>query len=187
MNQSLSLITDKNNKQINTILKTFDKYLLTINTGVITPNLLDNIYIEVSGKKVKIAHIATITIKRNIISINPWDKKNIKFVEKAILNSSSTFFPHNNGNQILIKIPPLTKDDRIDILKQLKGQAENIKIQVRQTRRNSNNLIKSHIKNNKLSSNLDKTYLDIIQTQTDNAIKLIDRSIEKKKKSIINL
>jgi ribosome recycling factor len=187
MNQSLSLITDKNNEQITNILDIFKNYLLTINTGRITPKLIDNIYIEFNSKKVKIAHVATIMVKKNIIIINPWEKENLKLIEKSILETHSKFFPNNNGKQISITIPPLTKSDRENILKELKKQGEQLKISIRQARRNHNNLIKLHIKKEKLSSNLDKIYLDIIQKQTDNGIKQIDKYIENKKNSIMNL
>jgi ribosome recycling factor len=187
MNQSLSLITDKNKEQVDKILKSFEKYLLTINTGVITPKLLDHIYINHNDKKIKIAHIATIVVKANIITINPWDKQHNKFIEKAIIESSLNFFPNNNGKQISIQIPPLTKEDRLNILKDFKKQGEQIKVSIRQARRNSNNLVKSYIKKNNLSSNLDKIYLNAIQKNVDNGIKYLEKCIEDKKKSIINL
>jgi len=146
MNQSLSLITNKNNEQINKILRNFEKYLSTVNTGIISPRLLDNIYIKYDSKTIKIANIANIIVKKNIITIKPWDKKYIKFIENAILEHQSKFFPNNKGEYITIIIPPLTKEDRIGILKALKKQGEEIKIAMRQARRNSNNLIKTYIK-----------------------------------------
>lgn len=188
MNQSLSLITDKNKEQITSTLLSFEKYLLTVKTGLITPRLLDNTYVKHNGKKTRIDHIATIEVKKNsIININPWDKTYIKIIEKAILEGPSKFFPHNNGKQIFIKIPPPTKEDRIDTSKMLKKQGEQSKISIRQTRRNNNNSIKLYIKKNKLPSSIEKKYLNIIQKQTDDAIKFIDDSIEKKKRSIMAL
>jgi len=187
MNQSLSLITDKHNIEINKILKNFEEYLLTINTGIITPNLIDHIHVNISPKKVSIKHIATITVQRSMILINPWDKANLKFIEKAILDSSSNFFPRSNGEHIFVKIPPLTKEDRLSIFKELKAHSEKVKVFVRQSRRNYNNLIKLHIKKHKLSSNLDRVYLNIIQKQTDNQIKKIDEYVSKKKETIMNV
>jgi len=187
MNQSLSLITDKNKQEIGKTLNIFEKYLLSINTGKVTPNLLDNIYVEHDGKKMKISHIASIEVKKNIITISPWDKQYLKYIEKAVLNSSSKLLPRSKNQQILIEIAPLTKEDRLNIVKNLKKEAEQIKISIRQIRKNNNGLIKSHIKNNKLSSNLDKTYLKIIQKQVDEGVKKIEKYVEVNKENILKL
>jgi len=187
MNQSLSLIINKSNDQIDKVLKNFKEYLLTINTGIITPKLVDSIYVETSQKKIKISYLSTITVRKNIITINPWDKKNIKIIEKALLSSPSNFSPYNDGKQISISIPPLTRDDRQRIIKELKKQGENFKISIRQIRKSHNNLIKIYIKENKLSSNLDRQYLKIIQEQTNNGIMIIEKHIRDKTQNIIVL
>lgn len=187
MNQSLSLITNKNNKNIMKILDNFRNYLLTINTGRITSHLIDNIYIKDNNRRNKISHIASITIQKNVIIIKPWSKDNIKLIEKAILESSVKYFPNNNGKEISIIVPQLTKDDRSRIFKDLKIYGEKLKIAVRQLRRDDNNAIKKYTKNNKLPPSIDKKYLNIIQKQTDNGIRNIDKYIEDKKNNIMNL
>jgi ribosome recycling factor len=188
MNQSLSLITDKNKQQIKDILDSFEKYLRTIKTGRVTPHLLDNIYIMYNKKKTKIAHLSNIEVnKHNVITISPWEKKYLKLIEKSILEAPSNLSLNNNGKQILIKVLPITKIDRENILKDLKKQGEKTKVSIRQARRNNNNLIKTCIKKNNLSSSLDKVYLKTIQKQTDDAISHIDHTIEIKKKDIITI
>jgi len=182
MNQSLSLITDKYKNQINNILKNFENYLLTIRTGVVTPHLIDNIFVNYHEKKMKIKFLATIEIKKpNTISIKPWDQKSVKLIEKAILESQENFTPNNNGKEILIKISPPNKESRMITFKNLKKQGESCKISIRQNRKNNNSSVKLYVKNNNLSSSLEKKYLNIIQKLTDEAIKNIDISIEKKK------
>jgi len=187
MNQSLSLIANKNDDQINKTLKKFKDYLLSINTGKTTPKLVEDVYIESNLRKMKISHLSTIIVKNNTIIITPWDKKNIKSIEKAILESTLKFVPQNDGKQILIKVLPLTKDDRIKIVKELKKQGEYFKISIRQIRKNYNNLIKLHIKENTLSSNLEKKFLNIIQKQTNDGIKEIDKYIKNKTQNIMVL
>merc|ERR1711937_3507 len=111
---------------------------------------------------------------KNILFITPWDKKNLKVIEKAILDSSLSLFPNNNGKCISINVPPLTKQDRENTFKELKKKGEELKISIRQIRRNHNNLVKSHIKKYKLSSDIDNMYLGIIQKQTDDGIKYVE-------------
>lgn len=188
MNQSLSLIIEKYKEQINSILNNFKKYLLTVKTGIASPHLLDNIYVNYSEKKIKIKFLATIEIKgSDTLSINPWDKKSIKLIEKSILESSSNFVPQSNGERILIKISPPNKETRVATFKNVKKQGELSKVSIRQVRRYNNNLIKSYVKNNSLSSNLEKKYSNMIQKLTDSATKNIDIFIENKKIDIMNI
>jgi len=188
MNQSLSLIIDNYRKNLESTIENFKEYLLTLKIGQATPHILDPINIKQNNRILKIKHLANISIRKpNTIIIKPWDKENIKVIEKAILEAPSHFIPNHDGNQILIKIPELNRQDRLKIFKELKKRGENSKISIRKSRRDFNNLVKVFIKNNNLSSNLERTNLLIIQKMTNDITNKIDTIIELKKNDIINI
>jgi len=161
---------------------------LTLKIGQASPHLLDNISIKHNNQKLKIKHLAHINIiKPNTIIINPWDKISLKIIEKAILEDPTHFVPKNDGNQILIKIPELNKQDRLKTFKELKVKGEGIKILIRKNRRDANTLIKKSIKSKNLSSNSEKKNLSIVQKLTSSATNKIENMIEAKKNDIINV
>jgi len=187
MNQSLSLIVSKYKKSLNIVIDNFEKYLLTLKIGKVSPHLLDNINVKHNNQKSKIKYLANISIKKpNIINIKPWDKNNIKIIEKAILESQSNLIPNSDGSQISIKVSEPTKQDRIEILKEVKKRGENGKISIRKHRRDFNNLVKICVKENNHSSNLEKINLTTIQNMTNDAVKKIDSITDLKKNDIMN-
>ena len=117
------------------------------------------------------------------ISIQPWEKSMIDEIEKSIINSNLGFNPVNNGESILINIPPLTQERRIELTKLAKSETESAKVSVRNSRKDVNNKIKSLEISDDLKSNLE------IDTQelTDKYIKKIDDIFSSKEKDILTL
>merc|ERR1712096_389623 len=118
----------------------------------------------------------------NIIHIKPWDRKHLFLIEKSILKSSLGIYPKNDGEKLTITSTIPNKNERFNMVKNIKKIVENYKIQIRNIRRLYNNLIKKKIKTNKLSIDLENQSIAILSKNTNTIIKNIDKILNKKKK-----
>ena len=117
------------------------------------------------------------------ISIQPWEKDKLQDIEKAILTSNLGFNPMNNGESILINIPPLTEERRIELVKVAKSEVEKAKVSIRNSRKEANN----EIRKSDFSDDLKNNYEQDIQELTDNFINKIDNILSLKEKEILSL
>ena len=117
------------------------------------------------------------------LSIQPWEKSLLPEIEKGILQASLGFNPMNNGESLIINIPPLTEERRRELVKLAKGEAENAKIAIRNARKDANN----EIKKTDSSEDLQKNAEIDIQELTDHFIKLVDDILEVKEKEILTV
>ena len=161
-----------------------DKSFLNIRAGKATPMMLNSVSIDYFGTNTPLNQIANInTPNSQTISVQPWDKSIIPEIEKAIISSNLGFNPMNNGESVIINVPPLTEDRRKDLVKQAKAEAENSKISIRTSRKEAN----SEIKNLSLSEDEMKNAELDIQNLTNNYISLINEKLQVKEKEIITV
>ena len=161
-----------------------DKSFLNIRAGKATPMMLSSVSIDYFGTNTPLNQVANInTPNSQTISVQPWDKSIIPEIEKAITNSNLGFNPMNNGESVIINVPPLTEDRRKDLVKQAKAEAENSKISIRTSRKEAN----SEIKNLNLSEDEMKNAELDIQNLTNNYISLIDEKLQVKEKEIMTV
>ena len=152
-----------------------DKSFLNIRAGKATPMMLNSVSIDYFGTNTPLNQVANInTPNSQTISVQPWDKSIIPEIEKAIITSNLGFNPMNNGESVIINVPPLTEDRRKDLVKQAKAEAENSKISIRTSRKEAN----SEIKNLSLSEDEMKNAELDIQNLTNNYISLIDENFK---------
>ncbi len=161
-----------------------DKSFLNIRAGKATPMMLNSVSIDYFGINTPLNQVANInTPNSQTISVQPWDKSIIPEIEKAIITSNLGFNPMNNGESVIINVPPLTEDRRKDLVKQAKAEAENSKISIRTSRKEAN----SEIKNLSLSEDEMKNAELDIQNLTNNYISLIDEKLQVKEKEIMTV
>tara|TARA_B100000886_G_scaffold103033_1_gene68452 strand:+ start:1388 stop:1939 length:552 start_codon:yes stop_codon:yes gene_type:complete len=161
-----------------------DKSFLNIRAGKATPMMLNSVSIDYFGTNTPLNQVANInTPNSQTISVQPWDKSIISEIEKAIISSNLGFNPMNNGESVIINVPPLTEDRRKDLVKQAKAEAENSKISIRTSRKEAN----SEIKNLNLSEDEIKNAELDIQNLTNNYISLIDEKLQAKEKEIMTV
>ena len=161
-----------------------DKSFLNIRAGKATPMMLNSVSIDYFGTNTPLNQVANInTPNSQTISVQPWDKSIIPEIEKAIITSNLGFNPMNNGESVIINVPPLTEDRRKDLVKQAKAEAENSKISIRTSRKEAN----SEIKNLNLSEDEIKNAELDIQNLTNNYISLIDEKLHVKEKEIMTV
>ena len=169
-------------------IASFQKDLSTLRTGRANPSMLDLIRIDVYGQKMPINQIATITVPEpRTISIQVWDKNNIKAIDAEIQKSNLGINPQIDGQTLRIHIPQLTEERRKELTKILKNLVEKGKVSIRNIRRESNDNIKKLLKEKKISEDESKDYEAKIQKNTDDNITKIEKISTDKEKEILTL
>ena len=181
---------DKNEilEKMNKSIASFKKDLGTLRTGRANPAMLDLIRVDVYGQKMPINQIATITIPEpRSISVQVWDKNNVKLVDSEIKKSNLGVNPQVDGQIIRIHIPQLTEERRKELTKVLKNLGEKGKVSIRNIRRDCNDSIKKLLKEKKISEDESKNYENEVQKSTDDNISLIEKVLTEKEKEILTL
>ncbi len=182
---STILARAKENMQ-ETILFLEDKFA-KIRAGKANPHLLDDILVPYYGSPTPLHQVANVNVPdAKTIIITPWEKSIIKDIEKAIMDSDLGITPENNGELIRIGIPPLTEDRRKQLVKQVKGEAENAKISVRNARRDAIDALKKGAKDG-LPEDLAKNAETDVQKIHDQFIKKIDELYAAKEVEIMKV
>ncbi|MEP1779312.1 ribosome recycling factor [Reichenbachiella sp.] len=168
-------------------VKHFQQELLKIRAGKAMPNMLDGLMVEYYGAMTPINQVASVsTPDARTLSIKPFEKSIIGEIEKAIINSDLGLNPQNDGEQIRINIPPLTEERRINLMKQVKAEAENGKISVRNVRKETNDSLKALIKEG-VSEDAVKGAEGDVQKLTDQHVVKIDQLVLAKEKEIMTI
>ena len=155
-----------------------------IRAGKANPIMLKGITVEYYGNMTPLTQVASVnTPNGQTISIQPWEKDMLDVIENSIINSNLGLNPVNNGESLLINIPPLTEERRIELTKLAKSESESAKVSIRNSRKDANNKIKNLEISDALKSNLE------IDTQelTDKYIKKVDEMYFLKEKDILTL
>ena len=159
-----------------------DDALARIRAGKASARILDVVKVEYYGQMSPLANVATITTPdARTIQIQPWEKKMIAEIERAIINSSVGLAPSNNGESIRLMIPPLTEERRKELAKQCKGEAENAKVSIRNARRDAIDSLKKQIKEG-LPEDAEKDAENDVQKLHDKYVKQVDEIYAKKRK-----
>ena len=164
-----------------------DDALARIRAGKASARILDVVKVEYYGQMSPLANVATITTPdARTIQIQPWEKKMIAEIERAIINSSVGLAPSNNGESIRLMIPPLTEERRKELAKQCKGEAENAKVSVRNARREGVDKLKKAVKDG-LPEDEQKNGEEKLQKLHDKYIKNIEDLFAAKEKEIMTV
>ena len=165
-------------------IKFLEKELLNIRAGKANPNMLSSVKVDYYGSLTPLNQIANVnTPDSQTLSIQPWEKDKLEDIEKAILVSNLGFNPMNNGESIIISIPPLTEERRRELVKVAKSEVENAKVSIRNTRKDANN----EIRNSDVSDDMKSNYEIDIQEATDKYISRIDVIFSAKEKEILSV
>ena len=158
--------------------------LAKIRAGKANPIMLKGLSVEYYGNMTPLNQVASVsTPNAQTISIQPWEKGLLEEIEKSIVNSNLGLNPVNNGESLLINIPPLTEERRLELTKLAKSESESAKVSIRNSRKDANNKIKVLDISDDLKSNLE---IDC-QVLTDKYIKKVDEMFTLKEKDILTL
>lgn len=166
-------------------LRVLQQELQGIRTGMASPALLDLIRVEAYGTVMPLNQLATISAPEpRLLVVQPYDKNNIPFIEKAIRASDLALNPSNDGTLIRIPIPPLSEERREELVRMLHRLVEESRVAVRNERRQANEAIKALEKDHEISEDESYRAQDRVQKLTDEYIEKIDRLLERKEKEV---
>ena len=161
-----------------------EKELLNIRAGRANPSMLSSVKLDYYGAMTSLSQLANInTPDSQTISIQPWEKDKLQDIEKAILSANIGFNPMNNGESIIITIPPLTEERRRELVKISKIEIEQAKISIRNARKDANN----ELKKCEVSTDQKSISEQDIQTLTNEYISKTDSIYIKKEKEILSV
>ncbi|MDD2205744.1 MAG: ribosome recycling factor [Aminobacterium sp.] len=180
--QEIKTMKDKMDKVIDHLKEEY----IGIRTGRAHPGLVSDIKIDYYGSQTPIKQLATISVpEARQIVIAPFDKSVLKGIEKAIQASSLGINPQNDGENVRLTLPELTKERRVELSKVVAKYAEEARIAVRNLRRDSNDVLKKMEKDSTISEDDLRKYTKEVQDITDDYIKKIDEILKSKEKEII--
>jgi ribosome recycling factor len=173
--------------KMNKALDHLEEDLLTVRAGKANMHVLDNIMVEYYGTPTLLAQAASVSVPdARTILIQPWEKKLIPVIEKAIMVANIGFTPQNNGEHIRINVPVLTEERRRDLVKQVKGEGEQARMSIRNARRDAIEAIKK-LQKDGLPEDVAKDAEAEMQKIIDDFGKKVDAVIEKKEKEIMTV
>ncbi|WP_298781378.1 ribosome recycling factor [uncultured Polaribacter sp.] len=184
MNEEIEFILDTAKEAMTNAITHLEKELRSIRAGKATPAMLGTVMVDYYGSQTPLAQVANVsTPDPRTLSIQPWEKGMLQNIEKAIQIANLGLNPMNNGDLIMINVPPLTEERRKDLAKQAKSEAEHAKIGIRNARKDANN----DIKKTDISDDMKKIAEDDIQKLTDSYVKKIDEILSIKEKEIMTV
>ena len=184
MNEEIDFIIESTEDDMQGAVKHLRKQYINIRAGKANPSMLSGVQVDYYGSKTPLNQVSNInTPDAQTLSVQPFEKSLIQEIEKAIMNANLGFNPMNNGESVIINVPPLTEERRKELSKQAKSEAEEAKIGVRNTRRNAN----AELKKLDLSEDMLKDAEDEVQKLTDQYIIEIDKVYEAKDVEIMKV
>lgn len=143
MNEEIDFILDSSKESMDGAMGHLEKAFIKIRAGKASPAMLSTVMVEYYGSQTPLSQVANInTPDARTISVQPWEKTMIPEIEKAIMNSNLGFNPMNNGESVIINVPPLTEERRRDLVKQAKAEAEDARVSIRNARQDANKELK---------------------------------------------
>jgi len=184
MEDEIDFIIDGTLEAMGNALKHLEKQFANIRAGKASPAMVGSVMVDYYGNPTPLSQVANVSTPDGMtISIQPWERGMINEIERGIHLANLGFNPMNNGESVIINVPPLTEERRRDLAKQAKAAAEEAKIGVRNDRKNANN----DLKGLDISEDLKKNLEDDIQKMTDKHIKKIDDFLAVKEKEIMTV
>jgi ribosome recycling factor len=184
MNEEVKFILDATKESMENAISHLEKELVKIRAGKASPSMLSSVMVEYYGNMTPLSQVSNInTPDGRTISVQPWEKSMIAVIESAIMNANLGFNPMNNGEMVIINVPPLTEERRRQLVKQAKSEAEDAKVSIRSARQEANKEIKAL----DISEDLEKNAEIDIQELTDDFTKMVDRILEHKEVEIMKV
>tara|TARA_R110002072_G_scaffold260722_8_gene419266 strand:+ start:2572 stop:3126 length:555 start_codon:yes stop_codon:yes gene_type:complete len=184
MTEEIKFLLESTEESMLKALKFLEKQLMNIRAGKASPGMVGGVMVDYYGTPTPLSQVANInTPDGRTLSIQPWEKSMIPEIEKGILKANLGFNPMNNGDNIIINIPPLTEERRRELAKVAKSEAEDAKISIRNDRKVAN----SDAKDLELSEDLLKIVESDIQKLTDSYITRVDEILAVKEKEIMTV
>jgi ribosome recycling factor len=175
-------------QKMNKSIETLKADLAKVRTGRAHAGILDHVKVDYYGNPTQLSQVANITlIDARTIGVQPWEKKMVGAIEKAIRESDLGLNPATQGDLIRVPTPPLTEERRKEMVKLVKTEAEDAKIAVRNIRRDANEGLKRLLKDKAISEDDERRSQDDVQKLTDRFVAEIDKLVAEKEKEVLTV
>jgi len=187
MQEEVDLVLDMCKDAMVQAISYLEKELAHIRAGKASPRMLESVTVDYYGSMVPLAQVSNLnTPDARTIAIQPWEKKMIPVIEKAIMAANLGFNPENNGEIIRINVPPLTEERRHEIVKQVNKEGENAKISIRSVRKDANESLKK-LQKDGLSEDIAKDAETTVQEITNKYSKMIEDMLKNKNEEVLKI
>jgi ribosome recycling factor len=171
-------------KSIQALMAAFAK----IRTGRAHPGILDGISVDYYGVDTPLNQVANVSVEdARTLTVSPWEKPMVPVVEKAILKSDLGLNPATSGDKIRLPMPPLTEENRRDLTKIAKSEAENARVAIRNIRRDANSMLKELLKDKEITEDDSRRGEEDIQKLTDAKVKEVDDLLSAKETDLMEI
>lgn len=185
MNEDIQFILDGAKESMDNAIKHLKKQFLNIRAGKASPAMLGSVMVDYYGSQTPLSQVANVnTPDGRTITVQPWEKGMLQEIERGIAYANLGFNPMNNGDTIIINVPPLTEERRQTLAKQAKAEAEDAKVSIRSARKDAMNDIK---KLDDVSEDVKSNAEIDVQQITDNYVKKVDELFDNKEKEIMTV
>ncbi|CBA22349.1 Ribosome recycling factor [Erwinia amylovora] len=168
-------------------VEAFKNHISKIRTGRASPSILDGIMVDYYGSPTPLRQLASVTVEDSrTLKINVFDRSIGAAVEKAIMTSDLGLNPSSAGSDIRVPLPALTEERRKDLIKVVRGEAEQGRVSVRNVRRDANDKLKALLKDKEISEDDDRRAQEDVQKMTDIFIKKVDASLADKETELMD-
>ncbi|MEM6709483.1 MAG: ribosome recycling factor [Pseudomonadota bacterium] len=159
-----------------------------IRTGRANPALLNGISVDYYGTDTPLSQVASINVEdARTLAISPWEAKLVPDIERALLKSDLGITPSSSGNLVRVPMPPLTEENRKDLAKVARGEAENARIAIRNIRRDAISDIRELVKEKELAEDDGRRGEEAIQKTTDKRIDEVDKALAAKEADLMEI
>jgi len=185
--EEIDFILESTEESMTGSIAHLEKEFVNIRAGKASPAMIGGVFVDYYGSATLISQVANINVPdARTITVSPWEKNMLHPIEKAIQNANIGFNPMNNGENIIISVPPLTEERRRDLVKQAKVEAEDAKISIRNARQEANKEIKK-LEKDGVSEDACKGAEEEVQNLTNSFIKKVDDILSVKEAEIMKV
>ncbi len=187
MTEELQLIYDEFSSSNAKSVAHLENELVKVRAGKATPSMLQGVMVDYYGSPTPIQQVANInTMDARTLTVQAWEKPMLVEIAKGIMNANLGLNPQNNGEQLIIQIPPLTEERRKELVKKARSEGEHAKVGIRNNRKDALDMVKS-LKADGLSEDMAKDAENEIQNITNGFIKKVDDLVDAKEKDIMTI
>lgn len=169
-------------------IETLKADLSKVRTGRAHTGILDHVMVDYYGSPTNLTQVANVTlIDARTIGVQPWEKKMMTTIEKAIREADLGLNPASQGDIIRVPTPPLTEERRKEMVKLVKTEGEDAKIAIRNIRRDANESLKKLLKDKAISEDEERRAQDDVQKLTDKFVAEVDKLLGEKEKEVLTV
>lgn len=187
MNEAIDMALEEAKDQMDKALDRLSGELRKVRAGKAHPSMLEGVKLDYYGTLTPISQVANVnsTDARTLV-VQPWEKSMLDEISSGIINANLGLNPMNNGEVLIINVPPLTEERRIELSKRARGEGESARVSIRNARKDANDLLKA-AKDEGLSEDMQKTGESQVQDLTNSYIGKVEAMLSEKEADIMTI